>query len=136
MSEGLAEHADMGKPLILYAEDEPLIAALLEDTLRHSGFEVMVAADGASAAGAIEKYGPKLAGFVTDIQLDEGPDGWELARSLRAINPNIPVVYTTGDSAYLWGSEGVPQSIVVQKPFVVAQVVTGLSNLLNDRDCS
>jgi CheY-like chemotaxis protein len=119
------------KPRILYAEDEPLIAALLEDSLSEAGFEVLLAPHGNAAAALLEDQGGTLAALVTDIQLREGPSGWELARRAREIDPGVPVIYTTGDSAHLWAQDGVPLSVVIQKPFVDAQVITALANLLN-----
>jgi hypothetical protein len=38
----------------------------------------------------------------------------------------------TGDSAYLWSAHGVPNSVLLQKPFVDAQLITALANLLNN----
>ena len=46
-------------------------------------------------------------------------------------HPQFPVVYMTGDSAAEWDSIGVPNSILLTKPFAPAQLVTALSQLLN-----
>jgi hypothetical protein len=43
----------------------------------------------------------------------------------------IPVVYTTGAASADWGSNGVPNSVLLQKPFAPAQIVTAISQLLN-----
>jgi hypothetical protein len=40
------------------------------------------------------------------------------------------VVYITGDSAHEWTVHGVPNSVLVTKPFAAAQVVTAVSQLL------
>lgn len=117
---------------ILYAEDEPLIAAMVEDGLVEAGFQVFVAHDGHEAEILLAQHGDSLDGFITDVRLGNGPDGWELARTARTSNPSLPVIYTTGDSAHLWGSEGVPMSVAIQKPFVEAQVLLALTSLLND----
>jgi hypothetical protein len=37
----------------------------------------------------------------------------------------------TGAAADKWASQGVPNSILLEKPFAPAQLVTALSNLLN-----
>jgi hypothetical protein len=37
----------------------------------------------------------------------------------------------SGDSAEDWGSKGVPNSIMLAKPFAPAQLVTAVSQLLN-----
>jgi hypothetical protein len=42
------------------------------------------------------------------------------------------MVYMSGDSAHEWDAQGVPNSIMLTKPFVTAQVITALSNLLNE----
>jgi hypothetical protein len=49
----------------------------------------------------------------------------------REINPSFPVVYMSGDSAEDWASQGVPNSIMLSKPFAPAQLVTAVSQLLN-----
>ena len=36
------------------------------------------------------------------------------------------------DSAHLWTAEGVPHSVLVQKPFAVAQVTTAIAQLINE----
>jgi two-component system cell cycle response regulator CpdR len=38
----------------------------------------------------------------------------------------------SGDSAVEWASEGVPKSIMLAKPFAIVQLVTAVSQLLND----
>jgi len=43
----------------------------------------------------------------------------------------MPIVYMTGDSADEWPSKGVPNSILLTKPFAPAQLVTAVSQLLN-----
>ena len=58
-------------------------------------------------------------------------DGWEVARHAREIDPALPVVYMNGGSAEDWGSKGVPNGIVLAKPFAPAQLVTAISQLLN-----
>ena len=70
--------------------------------------------------------------LVTDINLGSGKlDGWNVARCAREIDPDFPVVYMTGDSADEWASKGVPNSILITKPFAPAQLVTAISQLLN-----
>lgn len=58
-------------------------------------------------------------------------DGWEVARHARELTPNFPVVYMSGDSAHEHTVQGVPESVMIQKPFAPAQLVTAMSMLLN-----
>jgi DNA-binding response OmpR family regulator len=69
--------------------------------------------------------------LVADIGLRGKIDGWEVARQAREIDPEFPVVYMSGASAADWPSKGVPNSIMLEKPFAPAQLVTAVSNLLN-----
>ncbi len=46
----------------------------------------------------------------------------------------MPVVYMSGDRSDDWASKGVPHSIMVAKPFAVAQVITAVVTLLNEAD--
>ena len=69
--------------------------------------------------------------LVTDINLSGELEGWDVAKRAREIELLFPVVYMTGASADDWGSKGVPNSILLNKPFAPAQLVTAISNLLN-----
>ena len=108
----------MEKPvLILLAEDEPLIGLSVRESLEEGGYAVHVAATGREALAAIEGDDFELAGLITDIRLGGGPDGWALARRARELKPELPVVYISGDSAHEHRARGVPDSLMVQKPF-------------------
>jgi hypothetical protein len=41
------------------------------------------------------------------------------------------VIYLSGDSAHEWTAQGVPGSVMLQKPFVMAQLITAITTLLN-----
>ena len=53
------------------------------------------------------------------------------AKQARELDPNFPVVYMTGAAADQWPVHGVPNSVLLTKPFAPAQLVTAISNLLN-----
>jgi DNA-binding NtrC family response regulator len=68
--------------------------------------------------------------LITDIRMSGG-SGWDIAKRARELSPGVPVVYVTGDSAAEWSSKGVPNSLLVEKPFAPAQVVGAISTLMN-----
>ncbi|TCU21775.1 response regulator receiver domain-containing protein [Rhizobium azibense] len=117
---------------ILLVDDEASVLNVFEDALADAGFEVRTVADGRKAIQYLAAADPPVQGLITDIRLGDGPDGWEVARAAREIEPLMPVVYTSGDSAADWASKGVPNSIMLQKPFALAQLVTAISQLLNE----
>ena len=121
----------MNRVLLLLAEDEPMIQFALREVLEDSGYEVMTADDGQQALTILEERHSDIAGLVTDIRLGQGPDGWQVAHRARELVQTIAVVYMTGDSAARWMADGVPESLVLQKPFADAQLVTSISTLMN-----
>jgi len=68
---------------------------------------------------------------LEDINLKGRMSGWQLAKQARTIDPTFPIVYITGAAANDWASHGVPNSVLLEKPFAPAQLVTAVSQLLN-----
>ena len=68
--------------------------------------------------------------LVTDVNLLGTMDGWEVAKRAREIDPEFPIVYMTGARADEYSSRGVPNSVLLTKPFAAAQLVTAVSQLL------
>ena len=122
---------DQDVPVILVIEDEEGIQSLVEDALEEGGFEPAIAASGEEAVTLLKGRINNYRALVTDISLRGRIDGWEVARQAREIDPQFPVVYMSGASADDWASKGVPNSIMLSKPFAPAQLVTAVSNLLN-----
>ena len=114
-------------------EDELIIAFTLEEELAEAGFQVVTLGQSASAFGAIERQDAPYCALITDIDLGSRPNGWELAHRARELNPELPVIYMSGKSAFEWKAHGVPDSVMLQKPFVFAQLLTALSTLLNEQ---
>lgn len=122
----------MDKQRVLVAEDEAAIQHILQVALEEAGFDVDVISSGEEAIERLERQEPAYAALVTDIQLSRtGLTGWEVAHKARELNGDLPVIYMTGAAAGDWPSNGVPNSVLVTKPFAPAQIVTAVSHLLN-----
>jgi DNA-binding response OmpR family regulator len=105
---------------------------VVEESLTDGGFEIVIASSGESAVELLDVAKGKYRALVTDINLGrDNMDGWDVARRAREIDPNFPVVYMSGKDADDWASKGVPNSIMLAKPFASAQLVTAVSQLLN-----
>ena len=118
-------------PVILVVEDDHSVQSIVEDALSDGGFEPAIAASGEEAVTLLKGGSIKYRALVTDVNLLGRINGWEVAKRAREIDPNFPVVYMTGASADEYGSHGVPNSILLTKPFAPAQLVTAVSQLLN-----
>ena len=118
-------------PTILVIEDEDGIQAFIEDALTDGGFYPAIAPSGEEAVTLLRGHKDKYQALVTDISLRGRMDGWTLAQHAREIHPEFPVIYISGAGAADWASKGVPNSIMLQKPFAPAQLLTAVSQLLN-----
>ncbi len=121
--------------LILVVEDEQVIGDLLAVALEDAGYAVLQARSGDGAVELIEERGAECRALVTDVRLGRGKlklSGWDVARRARELLPDIPVIYTSGDSGVDWTSQGVPKSIMITKPYAMAQIIAAVSQLLNE----
>jgi DNA-binding response OmpR family regulator len=121
--------ADLIKLLVV--EDDQLIQAMIEDALSDGGFEAVITASGKEAIELLKSETSQYRAVLTDINLQGNIAGWEVARVAREMDPTIPVVYMTGTHGEEWASKGVPNSVILLKPFAPAQIVTAVSALLN-----
>jgi DNA-binding response OmpR family regulator len=117
--------------IILVVEDDHAIQSVVEEALTDGGFEPAIAASGEEAVTLLKGGLTKYRALVTDINLRGTMGGWEVAKVAREIDPEFPIIYMTGASADQYASHGVPNSILLTKPFAPAQLVTAVSQLLN-----
>jgi DNA-binding response OmpR family regulator len=118
-------------PLVLVIEDEYALQGIVEDALIEGGFEAEILSSGEEALTLFKGRIKEYRALVTDVNLKGHLNGWDVARQIREINPACPIIYMTGAAADKWASQGVPNSILLEKPFAPAQLVTALANLLN-----
>jgi DNA-binding response OmpR family regulator len=116
---------------LLVVEDDQLIQAMIEEALSDGGFESAITASGREAIEFLKSEKSQYRAVLTDINLPGNVAGWEVARVAREIDPTMPVVYMTGTHGEEWASKGVPNSVLLLKPFAPAQLVTAVSALLN-----
>ncbi|WP_368507798.1 response regulator [Bradyrhizobium lupini] len=116
---------------ILVAEDEVSIQQIVEEALAEGGFQADIAPSGEEALSRFQDDGSGYRALLTDIGIGAGLNGWVLARRIREIDPDFPIVYMTGGHSDEWKWQGVPNSILIEKPFAPAQLVTAISQLLN-----
>jgi CheY-like chemotaxis protein len=118
--------------LVFVVEDEPLIQDMLSAPLIDGGYDVATADSGEEALAMLEEHGASYQALITDVNLGRDKlNGWEVAKRARELNPSVAVIYMTGDSGHDWAANGVPNSVLLLKPFAPAQVVTAVSQLLN-----
>ncbi|QPF83311.1 response regulator [Bradyrhizobium genosp. L] len=117
-------------PIILVIEDDRDLQMMVEDALRDGGFEPAIAPSGEEALTLLKAFQTKYSALVTDIRLLGRLDGWRVARGAREIDPSFPVLYITGGGGDEWPTRGVPDSVLLQKPFSPDELVAAVGKLL------
>ena len=115
---------------ILLAEDDPNLGMLLQDYLQLKGkFEVVLCRDGDEALRAFTKEHFDLCIF--DVMMPK-KDGFTLAKDIRGINPNIPIIFATAKAmiedkseAYNLGGDD-----YITKPFRIEELLLRVNALL------
>ncbi len=105
-----------------------MIRVLLVESLEAAGFEVMEAKDGDEAVRLLADP-DSVSLVVTDIQMPGDRDGNAVAEAARAMHPDIPVVYMTGNPSSLRVRLGT-RDILVRKPFAPSDVLAAVERLV------
>ena len=116
------------KRRILIVEDEPLMSALLQQSLTSADFEVEAAIDAAQARKKIESFDPDI--LLLDISLGDGPSGLHLAHAIDKTRPDIAIlILTKHPDAKSATSEGL--DIPPRVGFLRKHLVNDINYLLN-----
>ncbi len=83
------------KATILYVEDDETLGFLTQDNLEEAGFEIIHCADGREAIQVYKKKNIDLC--ILDVMLPH-IDGFQVAKTIRKINPHIPIIFLTAKS--------------------------------------
>ena len=120
------------QPHILIADDERSIRLMLETGLTLNGFRVTSARTGREALEAASSG--QFDAVLSDIYMPDG-GGLELVDSLRAVDPNLPIVLMTAQGSLQVAVEAVARgaSDFIGKPFEISAVVALLRRYLDAR---
>jgi PAS domain S-box-containing protein len=94
-----------GHETILVVEDEPALRELVTKVLRNYGYQVLEAAHGKEALRVWQGLPRKPALLLTDMMMPEGMTGWELAEQIRGETPEVKVLFTSGYSPEIFGTD-------------------------------
>jgi CheY-like chemotaxis protein len=118
------------KKTIMVVEDEPTLRALVRKVLERGGFAVIESSSGLAALELWSKTKPHIDLLLTDMVMPDGISGLQLADKLKAQNPGLKVIFTTGYSAELLGKDFNIQEGVnfLQKPYPPQKLVQTVKN--------
>ncbi len=113
-------------------EDEKDLAMIVADTLSARGYEVTVASDGVEGLDKFRTHTPDM--VIADVMMPR-LDGFGMARKIREILPDVPVLFLTAKS----GIEDVERGFEVgandylRKPFELRELIVRIKALLRRR---
>jgi DNA-binding NarL/FixJ family response regulator len=128
----------MYKRNVVVVEDDDLLRSLLADSLERAGFNVNTAANAADARRAIHTADPDA--VVLDIDLGQGPNGFDIAETLRRDSKDVGIVFLTSipDSRFV-GKEykDIPKNEAYINKSLISEskiIVDALEAVLRDSD--
>ncbi len=116
---------------LLVAEDEPAVRDMLLRTLEKAGYDVTAAASG-DEAFTVFKADPTFDLLLTDIVMPGTLQGTGLAKELRQIRFDLPVVFMSGyaNEATVHGNGLRPEDIRLMKPIQRADLIAAVAMAL------
>ncbi|MDX2283469.1 MAG: response regulator transcription factor [Bacteroidia bacterium] len=117
---------------LLYVEDEPNLGKIVKESLESRGFTVEMAADGRDVLDAYRRAAPQLA--VLDVMLPH-KDGFTLARELRSLDPQLPILFLTAKTQVqdVLAGFAAGGNDYLRKPFSMEELIARIENLLRMR---
>ncbi|MEW6468817.1 MAG: response regulator transcription factor [Bacteroidota bacterium] len=114
---------------LLLAEDDPNLGRLLKEYLEAKGYDVKLAENGKQAFDLFKKHSFSLC--LLDVMMPV-KDGFTLAKEIRAINSEIPIVFLTAKSMKEDAIEGfnVGADDYITKPFSMEELLARLKAIL------
>jgi PAS domain S-box-containing protein len=130
---GAADEATpVGSETVLLAEDDEAVRTLLSEMLIESGYTVIEACDGEDALARVLARTGAIDVLVSDVVMPR-MSGPKLAREVRAILPDIKVLFLSGYTDAELPEDGTlgPRTAFLQKPVSVTTLIRKLKDVLD-----
>jgi len=121
--------------LVLFVDDEEAIRKVAQKTLERHGYRVLLAADGAEAVSLYASRRNDIDAVITDMAMPV-MDGPATILALRAINPEIKIVTTSGLASERGLAKAMSAGIrhFIPKPYTAEAMLHALQEVLNGKN--
>jgi two-component system cell cycle sensor histidine kinase/response regulator CckA len=133
----VVERPGTGGPLtggetIMVVEDDPAVRRFTEHALSRLGYGVITASNGIDALAQLKSMESPPQLMMTDIIMP-GLDGAQLAERVRALHPDLPVLFTSGYTDDIIGRQGILDTGIelVEKPYTITDLTQRIRALLD-----
>ena len=122
---------DSDRPLVLVADDDEDIRALVSFRLERAGYEVVEARDGEEALRVLGDPSQRVNLIVSDLVMPRA-GGRDVALAAARLRPGVPTVLMSGytEDATLRRGALPPGAIFLSKPFSPGQLVECVEDAL------
>ena len=121
-----------GRGIFLIADDEEAVRSVGKAMLKKLGFDVITAEDGREAIQIFEEKQAEIVGVLLDLTMPH-KDGAEVFRAIRAINPKVKVILSSGyneqDATQKFVGKGLAGFI--QKPYVTSELLEKIKEVMS-----
>ena len=119
---------------ILLVEDEDALRETTSRILTRAGYSVLAADGGAEAIGIAQTHPDRIDLLLTDVIMPEMM-GNEVAARIRAVRPDIPVLYMSGSAQPVLAEHGTlePGVTMIEKPFSSRELLDRVSARLHQQ---
>ena len=110
-------------PCVLIADDDVLIANVIQRIVRLKGLTGVVVSDGTEAIATAQRLRECLVCAVLDVMMP-GSSGIEAAEKIRQFAPTLPIIIMSGvvSSELLERTKGIAHLAVITKPFTITEL--------------
>ncbi|WP_302984297.1 response regulator transcription factor [uncultured Muribaculum sp.] len=114
---------------ILLVEDTADLSLIISETLLECGYDVVAAYDGKDGLAKFIMEKPDI--VVADVMMPK-LDGFDMARKIRSISPNVPLLFLTAKSGIDDVEKGfeIGANDYLKKPFELRELVVRIKALL------
>ena len=120
----------LSNTLVLLVEDDAEVRKIVRKQLAALGCAVLEAENGHEAADMIENV-PAIGAVLTDVVMPGGMDGRALARFVRRLRPELPLVLMSGYAAQHPGQHEDRDTFVLAKPFTREALADALRSAMH-----
>lgn len=116
---------------ILFVEDERDLSLIVCDTMRLQGYDVVAAKDGIEGLAKFKTEGADL--IIADVMMPR-LDGFAMAKEIRRIRANVPIIFLTAKSTIDDVEEGfaLGANDYLKKPFELRELLVRVKSLLRN----
>ena len=119
-----------GSELVLVAEDEDYVRAMIVQALERRGYDVLPVDSGEAALDALAARGAEIGVLLTDMVMP-GIGGLELVERVRAVRPDLRAIVMSGYTATQMDQRQLPPDVTfLEKPFTLARLDEAIREVL------